>query len=339
MQNKTTPFCPVRPGHGECEHYGTSRDSYGFVCNACGGRFEILRSAFVSYFGEKLSDFHGAVLSHQLNTFSRDSDSTAPVITMDWMAHFERNARLPSPPQQATNLIRLIGDQLSKTGEGFSIGGEADVARVGAFNLQMLVNLRKELETKGIVQELGFAQGPSGSPSGKLYGLTLDGWERYEAERRGQVVGHYGFIAMKFNDEDLERFVEQTVKPAVRNNIGYELVDIRDGARAGVIDNIMREKIRDAAFVLADLTHDNSGAYWEAGYAEGLGKPVVYLCEREKFGQSKTHFDTNHCTTVVWSVNEPDAFQAELIATLRRSLNLFPTAASERSDLREPIFS
>ena len=28
--------------------------------------------------------------------------------------------------------------------------------------------------------------------------------------------------------------------------------------RAGIIDNIMRVRIRDAKFVIADLTHDNS---------------------------------------------------------------------------------
>jgi nucleoside 2-deoxyribosyltransferase len=248
---------------------------------------------------------------------------------MEWMAHFERNARLPSPPEQAANLIRLIGDQLSKTGEGYMFDGEADVARVGAFDLKMLTLLRKELEKRGLVQELGPAFGPSGAPSGMLYGLTLEGWERYEAERQGQFAGRYGFIAMKFNDADLELFVEQTVKPAVRKDIGYDLVDLRDVSRAGLIDNIMREKIRDSAFVLVDLTHDNFGAYWEAGYAEGLGKPVVYLCEREKFDQSKTHFDTNHCTTVLWSDNDTDVFCAQLIATLRRSLNLFPAVGTD----------
>ena len=87
-----------------------------------------------------------------------------------------------------------------------------------------------------------------------------------------------------------------------------------------------REKIRDAAFVLVDLTHENSGAYWEAGYAEGLGKPVLYICERAKFEAAKTHFDTNHLTTVLWEAHKPHEFIEQLIATLRRSLNLFPTS-------------
>jgi nucleoside 2-deoxyribosyltransferase len=102
---------------------------------------------------------------------------------------------------------------------------------------------------------------------------------------------------------------------------------MRDAARAGIIDNIMRARIRDSAFVLVDLTHDNAGAYWEAGYAEGLGKPVIYICERAKFEKARTHFDTNHCTTVVWTVDDADTFKTELIATLRRSLNLFPDRA------------
>ncbi|MFD1157281.1 TIR domain-containing protein [Roseovarius aestuarii] len=158
---------------------------------------------------------------------------------------------------------------------------------------------------------------------GGEYDLTISGWEEYEAALSGLRPGRHGFIAMKYHDADLEEFVRDVVKPATKNGIGFELIDLRDVARAGVIDNIMRQQIRDSAFVIADLTHDNLGAYWEAGYAEGLGKPVIYICEKEKFEDSKTHFDTNHCTTVIWQKNEAEKFEVELVATLRRSLNLF----------------
>ena len=152
--------------------------------------------------------------------------------------------------------------------------------------------------------------------------LTLNGWNQYEAEKRGKFGGNYGFIAMQFGDTALDPFVQDIVKPAVKEDIGYDLVDMRDVARAGVIDNIMRTQIRDAAFVIADLTHDNSGAYWEAGYTEGLGKPVIYICEKEKFETIRTHFDTNHCTTVPWDRDDDAGFRQALIATLRRSLDL-----------------
>jgi hypothetical protein len=152
--------------------------------------------------------------------------------------------------------------------------------------------------------------------------LTLPGWTEYEKEQRGLTSGGYGFIAMKFGDAILDPFVSDVVKPAV-STLGYELVDMRDVAEAGVIDNVMRARIRDAAFVLVDLSHANEGAYWEAGYAEGLGKPVLYLCNKAVFDEKGTHFDTNHCTTVLWKPDEAAAFTDDLVATLRRSLGLF----------------
>ena len=99
-----------------------------------------------------------------------------------------------------------------------------------------------------------------------------------------------------------------------------------DEPRAGLIDDRLRVAIQASDFVIADLTHDNLGAYWEAGYAEGLGKPVIYTCESTRFEANKTHFDTNHCTTVTWAEADADGFVENLIATLRRSLNLFANA-------------
>ena len=98
--------------------------------------------------------------------------------------------------------------------------------------------------------------------------LTLDGWERHEVTKRGGLAGNYGFIAMKFGEVDLDDFVKNVVKPAVKNATGCDLVSFLDVRKAGVLDTQLRAKIRAARFVIADLTHDNHGAYWEAGYAE-----------------------------------------------------------------------
>ena len=151
--------------------------------------------------------------------------------------------------------------------------------------------------------------------------LSLDGWEQYKAEKRGRFAGNYGFLAMQFDEPDLELFVKDVVKPAVKENIGYNLIDMRDRRKAGIIDEIMRRRIRDAKFVIVDLTHDNSGAYWEAGYAEGLGKQVIYICEKKKFADKKPHFNTNHCMTVLWSRDDVEGFRQELTEIIRESLD------------------
>lgn len=225
-----------------------------------------------------------------------------------------------SPAIQAMNLVRYIGDEVSRLGEPIRTLECADIQEIiGAPSVDFVQHLIEDLKENGTVK----------GDFGKAYpyslfraSLTLDGWKQYEAEKRGEFQGNSGFIAMQFGDTNLDRFVKDVVKPAVKERIGYDLVDMRDVARAGVIDNILRTQIRDAAFLIVDLTHDNPGAYWEAGYAEGLGKPVIYICEKAKFETERTHFDTNHCTTVLWSESDADGFQKELIATLRRSLDL-----------------
>lgn len=266
-----------------------------------------------------------AALSHQVRISERGS--CLPMLTTDWLDHFVIDAHSPSPALQATNLIRAVGDYQSDTGEGYFIDGIRDAPLIGAFNQSMFDQLLRELIARETLVKLGTAKRENprgvGVLEGALFGLSLDGWERYESERRGKIAGRYGFLAMKFGDAVLDAFAERVIKPMISEALGYKVIDLRDVARAGVIDNILREQIRDAAFVLVDLTHDNAGAYWEAGFAEGLGKPVIYLCERTKFDSAKTHFDTNHCTTVLWSAVDEALFGRELVATLRRSLNLF----------------
>lgn len=322
--------CPVCRGQfGRCRALSTPRDAQAFDCDGC-GRFEISRTAMVTWFEQerRLSAMQRAALSHALRTGTRGSG--APMVTTTWMETFAPTARVPTPAAQATNLIRVVGDWVSEGGDGYFIDDVVDTPLVGSFSRPMFDQLFNELVAKGLLIRVGEETRPNprdiGVLSGALFSLSLEGWERYEEEKRGGFAGKYGFIAMKFGDAVLDPFVEATIKPAVRDGIDYDLVDLRNVSRAGVIDNIMRAQIRDAAFVLVDLTHDNPGAYWEAGYAEGLGKPVIYICEQSKFDAAKTHFDTNHCTTVMWRAEEPAPFSEQLVATLRRSLNLFPAA-------------
>ena len=222
-----------------------------------------------------------------------------------------------SPAVVAMNLIRYIGDRVSESREPIPrLAGIAGI--IGAQGDELANHLIEELEEKGLIR-VGTSPKTFGGTAFQGVNLTLDGWEKYEREKLGLFSGNRGFLAMQFDDPALEAFVEEVVKPATKE-IGYDLVDMRDVARAGVIDDIMRVQIRDAAFIIADLTHDNSGAYWEAGYAEGLGKPVIYICKQTKFEEESTHFDTNHCTTIPWSEDDGEGFRERLIATLRRSL-------------------
>jgi len=130
-------------------------------------------------------------------------------------------------------------------------------------------------------------------------------------------------MAMPYGEKELNTIVEDVFKPAVKQT-GFDLSRL-DGPDqpAGLIDDALRVAIRTSRFLIADLTHENRGAYWEAGYAEGLGKHVIYTCEEKKFDGLQTHFDTNHHLTIKWDASAPDKLKRaaeKLKTTIRATL-------------------
>ncbi len=227
-QNLTN--CPVCEGRfGLCREMPTLRDSRAFRCDGCGG-FEIDGTAFAIWFApdrRRMTTMQRSALSHAIRSAS---GGTSPVIiATDWMEAFQRDARLPTPATQAANLIARIGDHVAEEGKGYFIDDVTDTPLIGAFNRTMFNDLLQELLERNMGRRLGRESIPNprdvGVLSGFLYGLTLAGWERFEAEKRGRFAGHYGFIAMKFDDPVLDPLVSDFIKPAVQKRIGYDLSD------------------------------------------------------------------------------------------------------------------
>lgn len=315
--------CPICLSRDKfpCEKWnGTAVDGYRFDCAVCGS-FVFSRSALASSY-DAFSTPLRAVLSRRIRLQTdtlRPRDSVPVVSTYDIESIIDEKPALPTPAQQAANIIRYIGDYVAENVVPLREFQPEFHPRVGAVDRRSAEKIARELFTRGMI--VGIDAKDLQNPYRLIeLDLSLSGWELYEAEKRGATNSKSGFIALKFGDSTLDDLLTEHIKPKLRE-IGHPLIDLRDVSRAGVIDNILRAQIQDAAFVVADLTHDNPGAYWEAGYAEGLGKPVIYICEKSKFDERQTHFDTNHCTTVMWSVDEPDEFIGKLAATIRRSLD------------------
>ena len=154
--------------------------------------------------------------------------------------------------------------------------------------------------------------------------LTINGWRRHAELMRDGAGSQHAFMAMDFNDDELAKFFMQHLCPAVKQ-AGFELRTTNHGAKtAGLIDNRMRVEIRTSRFVVCDLTHGNRGAYWEAGFAEGIGRPVFYICRHDVRGHddkaTRPHFDTAHQTIIAWDPDNPTVAAEELKAMIRATL-------------------
>jgi hypothetical protein len=224
---------------------------------------------------------------------------------------------LPRPQEQADLLIRWLANNVNGPGELVEIAPETHAGVVGAKSVSGFALILDHLFSVGLLNgHQTRAIGVQGTASATL---SFDGWTYFEGLAKGSVVYRKAFMAMKFGDPVLEAVFASTFKPAALL-AGFDLFKLDEVPKAGLIDDRLRVEIQSSDFLVADLTHDNLGAYWEAGYAEGLGKPVIYTCERTKFEKTKTHFDTNHHLTIVWEEGNPDAAATALKSTIRATL-------------------
>jgi len=94
-----------------------------------------------------------------------------------------------------------------------------------------------------------------------------------------EIRQSYAFVAMSIDPDNRElEDVLDTIKQAARDvNIEAERVDEQQ-ANERITDRVL-ESIRVAEFVIVDLTDAKPNVYYEAGYAQGIGKLPVYLAK------------------------------------------------------------
>ncbi|MBR3238594.1 MAG: hypothetical protein IKH34_08580 [Oscillospiraceae bacterium] len=141
--------------------------------------------------------------------------------------------------------------------------------------------------------------------------LTPKGYARVDALQKAVSCGSNALVAMKFGDETkpLREAIRKGIKDARYNAIFIDEVQHND-----FITPELLKHIRDSKFVVVDLTHQNNGAYFEEGYAMGLGKPVIQLCKRHV----QLHFDIAQKNTIIWDTEEdiPDRLTNRIKATI-----------------------
>ena len=290
-----------------------NRGGQFFNCSKC-GRY-ILSGTSLATIDMVLdnSDERIALVSHAIR--KRDNGNEPVFISSTDLENYIKS-ELPKPKEQATLLVLWLGEK-TNPGEVVSFSPSLHQSIIGAISPNGFELVLQHLIETGVLNgDLTSTMGRHGYAEAKL---SIEGWDYYDELKRGAINSRKIFMAMKFGDNELDIVVDDHFKEAVRQT-GFELFRVDDVPSAGLIDDKIRVDILTSKLIISDLSHDNNGAYWEAGYAEGLGKPVIYTCEKEKFESEKSHFDTNHHLTISWDKNNPDEAAENLKATIRATL-------------------
>lgn len=126
--------------------------------------------------------------------------------------------------------------------------------------------------------------------------LTVNGWNAVAPTGGG--VPNTVFVAMAFRD-DLRSAYDDGIVPAVEDDCKLRVVRIDRVHHNENITNRIIASIRTASIVVADFTTQNQGVYYEAGFAEALGRIVIRTCRADDF--HRLHFDTRQFFHIRWN--------------------------------------
>lgn len=146
--------------------------------------------------------------------------------------------------------------------------------------------------------------------SGSLSYFTATGWERLDAmASMPSSDGRQGFVAMWFA-EDMSPIYETGIAPAI-DRAGYRPFRIDGKEHANKIDDEIIAEIRKSHFLVADFTSGTvpgpdrpisiprGGVYYEAGFAQGLGIPVIWTVRADQL--EDVHFDIRQYNMIAWT--------------------------------------
>jgi hypothetical protein len=199
-------------------------------------------------------------------------------------------------------MLRLLEKRTTSPGEQLRLNPELEYPAVHAVNAGEFTFYLQALQKDG---SLRYENTPEAGQTNltTFVTITLDGWQRLARSGSGSRTA---FVAMHF-DANLNSAFSEGIEPAIRE-AGYEPLRVdRVHHNEKICDRIVSE-IRRSRFVVADVTRQRQGVYFEAGFAMALGLPVIWSCKEDD--KNNVHFDTRQYNHIFWK--EP--------ADLRRQL-------------------
>jgi len=150
------------------------------------------------------------------------------------------------------------------------------------------------------LKETNRLSGRGGSGLEQTVQITPQGLAFLEDIRRRTPRSQQVFVAMWFHP-CMTSVYEKHVAPAIRS-AGYDPKRIDKKEHFGKIDDEIIGEIRRSRFIVADFTGHRGGVYYEAGFAHGLGIPVIFSCRKKEL--HRLHFDVRQYVTIDWETPE-----------------------------------
>lgn len=322
------------------QHLETRGDTYEVISDRAGGSFNITGSAMATAGAPDFPDWKRVAVSEQV--FLANVQGIDILVNSTLLQNLRRASKLTVNEKIDRVLIAVslsfpgVGEwfpvrEMLTAGEGeylaAAINASGAVPRDYAPELEYLLQMARREDL--IEDDLG-------SPS--VARIALRGWQRIEALGAAASTSDQIFVAMWFGGKHQPKLYDRGIRTAVES-AGYNCLRIDDKHHNDKIDDQIIAEIRKSKAVIVDITcglakpvggwsssnevgAPRGGVYFEAGFAVGLGKPVIWTVRDEVAGvENVVHFDVRQYNQIRWGddyADFSDRLRLRIEATLGR---------------------
>lgn len=282
--------CPVCKLDKKDAKSSVQGQRYRFNCERC-GVFEVSASA-------------GAMLKSRpahfgLSAWIRNRSlygSASPLITSENLETLLSEVPKYKVSEKQLMFLRALEHQTPYAGKEVTVVLEYDFTLAWCQSAEELQFMIRALMSRGLVSLGSDLLDPKDSFVLELT-ISPNGWSFLDETARPSVLLNQVFVAMAFDKQLLSAWSEG-IGPAIRRaKFDPYRVDVQP--HIDRIDSKIIAEIKNSRFLVADVTLQRPGVYFEAGYAIGLGLPVFWSVRDDDL--KNVHFDTRQYNHVVWS--------------------------------------
>ncbi|MCH7974368.1 MAG: hypothetical protein IH949_10870 [Bacteroidetes bacterium] len=129
--------------------------------------------------------------------------------------------------------------------------------------------------------------------------IEAQGWKRInELKKKPEGLNNQAFVAMWF-DKSTNDIYLYGIKKAIEDTTQYQAMRVDFVHHNNKICDQIIAEINKSKFMVADFTGDRGGVYFEAGYAQGIKIPVIWIVKDDWV--DKLHFDTRQYNHIVYN--------------------------------------
>lgn len=232
----------------------------------------------------------------------QEAGAPPPTITSLTWESLKQTVRAPSVREKQAAMMKAFAKRTMFPGTIGKLTRDSEYSLAWASNEGELRYLIDDLIQRKLLDQTATV--------GNSFLITPAGWDYIDSLPSSEVFSDQVFVAMSFSQGMRSSWLN-SIAPAVKR-AGYTPYRVDAVPHIDRIDNKIMAEIKGSKFVVADVTEQKAGVYFEAGYAIGLGLPVIWTVREDDL--PKVHFDTRQYAHIVWQ--DEREFEEKLLDTI-----------------------